>query len=72
MEKLKARIDGMFPTRLAFAEAIGIDPSTLSRMLNRGNWKADHIEKATKALKIPAKDIPEYFFVHTVADKATK
>lgn len=72
MEKLKERIDQMFPTRAAFAEAIGVDPSGLSRMLASGNWKADRIEAAVKVLKIPAKDIPSYFFTSTVANKTTK
>ena len=72
MEKLKARIDEMFPTRAAFAEAIGVDPSGLSRMLSSGNWKADRIEAAVKVLKIPAKEIPSYFFPQAVANKAPK
>lgn len=72
MEKLKARIDKMFPTRAAFAEAIGVDPSVLSRMLASGNWKADRISVAVEVLKIPAKEIPSYFFPDTVANKATK
>lgn len=71
MEKLKARIDEMFPTRAAFAEAIGVDPSGLSRMLASGNWKADRIEAAVRVLKIPAKEIPSYFFSSTVANKTT-
>lgn len=72
MERLKARIDEMYPTRAAFAEAIGVDPSTLCRMLASGNWKADRIEKAVKALKIPAREIPSYFFNNTVAFNAPK
>lgn len=72
MERLKARIDEMFPTRAAFADALGVDPSGLSRMLASGNWKADKIEKAVSLLKIPAKEIPGYFFPRTVAFKAPK
>ncbi|MBQ6148654.1 MAG: DUF739 family protein [Oscillospiraceae bacterium] len=71
MDKLKARIDEMFPTRAAFAEAIGVDPSGLSRMLASGNWKADRIEAAVEVLKIPTKDIPAYFFSSSVANKTT-
>lgn len=70
MDKLKARIDKMFPTRAAFADAIGVHPSVLSRMLESGNWKADKIEKAVKALKIPVRDIPSYFFPQMVASNA--
>lgn len=72
MERLKARIDAKFPTRAAFAEAIGVDPSTLCRMLASGNWKADRIEKAVKVLNIPAREIPAYFFSDAVALKAPK
>ena len=72
MDKLKARIDEQFPTRAAFAEAIGVDASTLSRMLSSGNWKADRIEAAVKVLKIPPQDIPLYFFAPAVANKATE
>ena len=72
MEKLKARIDEMFSTRAEFAKALGVHPSVLSRMLESGNWKAERIETAVKILKIPAKDIPAYFFPSMVAIKATE
>lgn len=72
MEKLKNRIDERFPTRAAFAEAIGVDPSTLCRMLANGNWKADRIKLAVKVLNIPAREIPSYFFSQDVALNATK
>lgn len=72
MEKLKERIDKKFPTREAFAKAIGVDASTLSRSLATGNWRADRIEKAVEVLKIPAKDIPDYFFPSYVANNASK
>ena len=72
MEKLKARIDEMFSTRAAFAEAIGVDPSILSRMLSSGNWKADRIAKAVDVLKIPATEIPAYFFSSVVVNKTTE
>ena len=71
MDKLKEKIDATFPSRAAFAEAIGVDPSTLSRMLNSGNWKADRIEVAVKVLKIKPADIPLYFFTPSVANKTT-
>lgn len=72
MEKLKARIDSMFPTRQEFAKTIGMTPSTLSRTLQSGNWTVDRLQKAVKVLKIPAKDIPSYFFKDDVALNATK
>jgi len=72
MDKLKERIDSMFPTRAEFAKAIGITPSTLSRTLSSGNWDVERLEKAVKVLKIPAKDIPSYFFKSDVALNARK
>lgn len=71
MEKLKERIDKMYPNRAEFAKALGIDPSTLSRMLASGNWKADRIETAVRLLKIPTRDIPAYFFTTEVAKSGT-
>ena len=70
MEKLKARIDSMFSTRAEFANAIGMSPSALSRALSSGNWSVDRLEKAVEVLKIPAKDIPSYFFASYVARNA--
>ena len=72
MEKLKERIDKMYPTRADFAKEMGINPSGLSRMLASGNWRADRIEKAVKLLQIAPEEIPAYFFVDSVALKATK
>lgn len=72
MDKLKARIDKRFKTRAEFAQAIGVDPATLSRMLSNGNWKADRIKRAIDVLKIPAKDIPDYFFSSMVTENETE
>lgn len=72
MEKLKAKIDAKFSTRAEFAKAIGVDPSVLSRCLVTGNWRADRIEKAVEVLKIPVREIPDYFFPSYVANNATK
>lgn len=72
MEKLKERIDKMYPNRAEFAKAMGVDPSTLSRMLTSGNWKADKIKVAVELLKIPIRDIPSYFFATSVAKSGTE
>lgn len=72
MEKLKALIDEKFESRAEFARAIGVDPSVLSRMLASGNWKADRIEAAVRILKIPAREIPSYFFATEVAKSGTE
>lgn len=67
MDKLKERIDKMYPTRAEFAKAIDMTPSTLSRTLASGNWSVDRLQKAVEVLKIPARDIPSYFFKTDVA-----
>lgn len=67
MVLLKERIDKMFKTRAEFAKAVGMSPSALSRALSSGSWSVDKMEKAVKVLKIPAKDIPDYFFPSCVA-----
>jgi len=72
MEKLKARIDKQYGTRADFATALGVSPSRLSRMLSSGSWRADQIRKAVELLKIPAREIPEYFFAPSVAIKTTE
>ena len=72
MDKLKERIDKMYPTRAEFAKAIDMTPSTLSRTLASGNWTVDRLQKAVEVLKIPARDIPAYFFKSDVALNATK
>lgn len=72
MDKLKERIDKMFPTRAEFAKAIGVTPSTLSRTLSNGNWDVIRLKKAVEVLKIPARDIPSYFFPNDVAIDATE
>ena len=71
MEKLKAIIDTQYETRADFAKALGISPSRLSRMLSTGSWRADQIRKAVEHLKIPAQEIPAYFFAPSVAIKTT-
>lgn len=72
MDRLKERIDKMFKTRAEFADAIGVTPSTLSRTLSSGNWDVIRLKKAVEVLKIPAKDIPLYFFPSEVASNATE
>lgn len=70
-KKLEDRIDEMFDTRLEFAKAIEIDPSTLSRSLKINNWRADKIQKIVEALEIPVDEIPAYFFEDAVENKTT-
>ncbi len=68
-EKLRSRIKEKFGDQKKFAEAIGINESTLSRCLNEGReWKGSNMMKAVKALKIPSSDIESYFFEPAVEE----
>ena len=62
-EKLQARIVERYGTQKAFADAIGMEKSTLSRYLSQGkDWKGSLLIKAVEALEIPADEIDSYFF----------
>lgn len=61
--KLRGKIKEVFGTQQAFAEAMGMDNSTLSsKLTNKTDWKREEIEKACQLLKIPTHKIHEYFF----------
>lgn len=62
-ERLQARIAEKFGTQKAFADAIGMEKSTLSRYLSQGkDWKGSLMIKAVEVLEIPADEIDSYFF----------
>lgn len=69
MDKLKERIDSRYSKRSEFAQALGIDNSTLSRMLKNGNWKFSTVLKAADLLDIPDAEIRSYFFTDRVVNK---
>lgn len=69
MEKLKERIDSRYSKRSEFAKALGVDNSTLSRMLKNGNWKVQTVWKAAELLDIPDEEIRSYFFTDAVVNK---
>ena len=72
-EKLEARIIEKFGTQSAFADALGITKSTLSRYLSNGHdWKGSTLIKAIRLLEIPEDEIDIYFFVPRVAKTHTK
>ena len=51
-----------FRTMKAFAEAVGIHPSTLSSKLNgKTSWSFGEVAKSCEVLGIPLADAPEYF-----------
>lgn len=66
-DKLEARIVEKFGTQKAFAEAIGLKRSTLSRYLSTGrDWRGSTLIKAVRALEIPQNEIDSYFFAPRV------
>ena len=67
-EKLKKRIEEKFGSQAEFSRAMGMEKSTISRLLERGDWRASQIEKAVKVLKIPTREIPSYFFEKSVVE----
>ena len=68
MNRLEKRITEKFGSQAKFAEAAGLEPSTVSRLLDRGDWKASQMRAAAIALKIPKKDFDSYFFDEDVAE----
>ena len=61
--KLREKIKNVFGTIGAFADALDLDRSTISKKLNSVvPWDQVEIEKCCKLLGIPADNIPEYFF----------
>lgn len=64
---LKEKIKEVFRTDMAFAEALGIDRTSLySKLTNKTEWRREEIERACKLLSIPISDVHIYFFTETV------
>ena len=61
-EKLKAAIIEKYGTVKAFSDAAGITPSTVSRLFQRGDWKASQMKAALEALDLPLSEVETYFF----------
>ena len=61
--KLREDIKSKFQSIEKFAEAMGINRSTLSGKLNsKTAWTQSEIERACKLLDIPMEKVGEYFF----------
>lgn len=61
--KLRGAIREKFRTQGAFARAMGMNSTTLSKKLSGApDWTRKEIEKACKLLGIPADLLHEYFF----------
>jgi transcriptional regulator with XRE-family HTH domain len=68
-DKLQARITEKFGTQAAFAEAIGMDKTTLSKLISEGReWKGSKLMQAIKVLEIPGSEIDSYFFEKAVEE----
>nr|DAL48056.1 MAG TPA_asm: Protein of unknown function (DUF739) [Caudoviricetes sp.] len=62
-ERLSKKIKEKYRAQDAFAKVIGITRTSLSYKLNgKSSWHADEMYKVCKALDIPLKEIPRYFF----------
>ena len=61
--KLRGKIKEVYWLQSDFAEALGLNPATLSFKLN-GNtsWKREEIELACQLLRIPLEEAHIYFF----------
>lgn len=61
--KLRGRIVEVYVSNKAFADALGIDASSLSfKLNNKTQWKQEEIVKACLLLGIPIEDVHLYFF----------
>lgn len=67
--KLRGKIREAFSTQEAFAEAMGMDKSTMSLKLNgKSEWTMTEIEKACYLLGIPINEVYLYFFTAKVGN----
>ena len=61
--KLRGKIKEVFDTNGAFAEALDLDPPTLSSKLNnKSEWTTNEIVRACELLNIRLSDAHLYFF----------
>lgn len=68
-DKLQSRIIERFGTQASFAEALGMDKTTLSKLISEGReWKGSKMMRAVELLEIPNDQIDEYFFAPAVEE----
>lgn len=66
-QALRGKIRGKFATQAEFAQALGMDPASLSLKLNnRRDWTRTEIERACDLLGIPLEEAGPYFFAPLV------
>lgn len=69
-EKLRARIIEKYGSQKAFADAVKINPSSLSRILKHGrDWKGSKLLRAAELLDISAEDIDAFFFAPDISKR---
>lgn len=69
-DKLKSRIIEKFGDQKHFAEAMGMNESTISRILSTGReWKGSMMMRAIRLLEIPDELIDSYFFESKVVKR---
>ena len=68
-DRLKSRIIERYGEQKAFAEALGVDESTLSRYLSGREWRSSTMMKAVRLLEIPSNEIEVYFFDKAVVKR---
>lgn len=65
--RLDGKITEITGTRKLFADKMNLSERSISlKMNNKIQWKQSEIEKACQVLRIPASDIPLYFFTPKV------
>ena len=67
MTLLTKRIEEKFPSNQAFADAAKLNRSTVSRLLQRGDWRASQMFPAAEVLGIPDEQIRTFFYASSGA-----
>lgn len=68
-KKLQDKITEKFGSQAAFAKAMGMDRTTLCKLISEGReWKASSMMKAVELLEIPMTEITAYFFTPAVEE----
>lgn len=72
-DKLRGKIREVFHTQEAFAEALGISKTSLSKKLNGSVYfTQDEMNRSCELLNIPKEFIPVYFFTPKVKETEPK
>ena len=72
-DKLRGKIREVFHTQEAFAEALGISKTSLSKKLNGSVYfTQDEMNRSCELLNIPKEFIPVYFFTPKVKQTEPK